>query len=104
MGCVEVLRVELARLQRLQQSVEDHVSQATSLKRPKLIRVGSAYVDERLLRHMSKKAAAAAIARAAQVEQTEAQVASAMGVSEGAMKRHVARAITALGLVGEMDP
>jgi RNA polymerase sigma-70 factor (sigma-E family) len=33
----------------------------------------------------------------------EAQVASAMGVSEGAVKRHVARAIAALRVVVEMD-
>jgi len=35
---------------------------------------------------------------------SEAQVASAMGVSQGAVKRHVARAIEALRVVMEMDP
>jgi RNA polymerase sigma factor (sigma-70 family) len=34
----------------------------------------------------------------------EAQVASAMGVSQGAVTRHVARAIAALGAVAEVDP
>jgi RNA polymerase sigma-70 factor (sigma-E family) len=34
----------------------------------------------------------------------EAQVASAMGVSPGAVKRHVARAIAALRVVVEVDP
>lgn len=35
---------------------------------------------------------------------SEAQVASAMGVSQGAVKRHVARAIAALRVVVEIDP
>ena len=35
---------------------------------------------------------------------SEAQVASAMGVSQGAVKRHVARAIAALRAVVEIDP
>jgi RNA polymerase sigma factor (sigma-70 family) len=35
---------------------------------------------------------------------SEAQVASAMGVSEGAVKRYMARAAAALQVVGEMDP
>jgi RNA polymerase sigma-70 factor (sigma-E family) len=35
---------------------------------------------------------------------SEAQVASAMGVSEGAVKRHMARATAALRVVGGMDP
>src|SRR5215470_14763644 len=35
---------------------------------------------------------------------SEAQVASAMGVSEGAVKRHTARAIEALRVVVEIDP
>jgi len=34
----------------------------------------------------------------------EAQVAAAMGVSEGAVKRHLARATAALQMVAEMDP
>jgi RNA polymerase sigma factor (sigma-70 family) len=34
----------------------------------------------------------------------EAQVASAMGVSEGAVKRHLAGATAALGGIVEMDP
>jgi RNA polymerase sigma factor (sigma-70 family) len=35
---------------------------------------------------------------------SEAQAASAMGVSQGAVKRHVARAIEALRVVAETDP
>jgi RNA polymerase sigma factor (sigma-70 family) len=35
---------------------------------------------------------------------SEAQVASAMGVSQGAVKRHVAGAIAALRVVAEVDP
>jgi len=35
---------------------------------------------------------------------SEAQIASAMGVGQGAVKRHVARAIAALRVVVEMDP
>ena len=35
---------------------------------------------------------------------SEAQVASAMGVSQGAVKRHVARAVAALRVVVEVDP
>jgi len=35
---------------------------------------------------------------------SEAQVASAMGVSQGAVKRHVARAIAALRVAVEIDP
>lgn len=35
---------------------------------------------------------------------SEAQVASAMGVSQGAVKRHMARAIAALRVVMEIDP
>ena len=34
----------------------------------------------------------------------EAQVASAMGVSQGAVERHLARAIAALRVVVEIDP
>jgi len=35
---------------------------------------------------------------------SEAQVASAMGVSQGAVKRHMATAIAALRVVVETDP
>jgi len=35
---------------------------------------------------------------------SEAQVASAMGVSQGAVKRHMATAIAALQVVGGFDP
>ena len=35
---------------------------------------------------------------------SEAQVAAAMGVSQGAVKHHVARAIEALRVVVEIDP